>query len=65
MALPTAGRRYQTTLMLSLTTLPTNDPLVFLPGHPSCPSSHISFPAFHKTFDNILVSLMGNPNPVV
>ncbi len=39
--------------MLSLPAFLTKDPLVFLPGHPSCPCSHILFPTFHKTFDNI------------
>jgi hypothetical protein len=47
--------------MLSLTPYLTEYPLVFLPGHPSCPCSHISFPTFHKTFDNI--NVLENPGP--
>jgi len=39
--------------MLSFTAFLAEYPFVFLPGHLTCPCSHISFTTFHKTFDNI------------
>ena len=41
----------------------TEQSLLSLPGHQTCPCFHISFPAFHKTFDNIFYSVLSKVPP--